>query len=585
MARFSDRILRGAAKRGRLLAFFTRPSRCWGSRIAVACTWLAALAASTGSAQSIQAGRLRVEMERLVDRVPASTLDFSVYMDTPHDGTDRLFFAELGGVGPFSPARIRILENGGFSTFLDLTGEAYFTGETGFLGFVFHPGFADPQSPGYRKLYTYVSERVDPDKDVDFEVPGYVPHHQNVLTEWQVDANDPNRVDVSSRREIFRESHIGNIHAGGMLEFGPDGYLYGSIGTPSVNNFAFGQDNSNIFGTIFRIDPVAPALTAASSDPISVNGQYRIPATNPFANDPNALHEIYAYGVRSPYRFSIDPQSGLLFLGDVGQAREEEVDVVHAGDNLGWPYREGTMTGVAAPPNPPPSMIGPIAEYSHADGQAIIGGYVYRGSIPALKGKYIFGELSYGLKDRLDNQGRLLWIDPFDAAGNVKSFSENHIEEILTGPATCASSYNGPGDCTFDAVLTSFAVDDDGELYALGYRDYATVIYKITDAYFLPEGDYNEDGVVDAADYVVWRDSLGSNTDLRANGDDTGTSQGVIDAADYAVWKSHFGETIASNQANAMTVPGPSSLRLIGLLGLMMFPAQRSRWFAPRMDA
>ncbi len=246
---------------------------------------------------------------------------------------------------------------------------------------------------------------------------------------------------------------------------------------------------------------------------MSTNGKYRIPANNPYVDDPNALSAIHASGIRSPYRFSIDTQTGLLFLGDVGQASREEVDVVRAGDNLGWPYLEGTAPFFSLP-NPPPEMVGPIAEYTHADGVSIIGGYVYRGSIPALQGKYIFGELSYGPNGRLDNQGRLFWIDPYDEAGEVKDLSENRIHEIAVGPSSCAESYNSPGDCAIDGVVNSFAVDDDGELYVIGLRNSRTLVYKITDAYFLPDGDYNQDGVVDAADYTVWRNTLGSTTDL-----------------------------------------------------------------------
>jgi hypothetical protein len=342
-----------------------------------------------------------------------------------------------------------------------------------------------------------------------------------------------------------------------MLEFGPDGYLYGAIGSPGPLALT-AQDNSNIFGTIFRIDPVAPDATPSSQDPVSANGKYRIPVDNPYVDDPNALSEIYASGVRSPYRFSIDSHTGLLFLGDVGQASREEVDVVRAGDNLGWPYREGTAP-LFPLPDPPPEMVGPIAEYTHADGVSIIGGYVYRGSISALQGKYIFGELSYGPNGRLANQGRLFWIDPFDENGEVRDISANRIHEIAVAPASCADSYNDPGDCTIDAVVNSFAIDDDGELYVIGFRSSRTIVYKIADAYFLPDGDYNQDGVVDAADYTVWRDTLGSTTDLRANGDDTGNSHGVIDVADFAIWKEHFGEFVNQAGGASLQVPEPMS--------------------------
>jgi glucose/arabinose dehydrogenase len=536
----------------------------WGWRqwAIASCCFVQAINIGTARGQNIQFGNLRVEMERIVN-VPFGPLGIPVAMSMPGDGTDRMFFSEVGGPLPSSPVRVRMLKNGQFSTFLDLTGKAWWTGETGLLGFAFHPGYADPNSPGYRKMYTYASEMPNSQVAIDFELPGSTVHHHNVLTEWQVDANNPDVVDMSTQREIFREAHIGNFHAGGMLEFGPDGYLYGSIGTPN-EVFLSAQDNSSIFGKIYRIDPLAPALTPTSGDAISANGKYRIPASNPFVNTPNALGEIFAFGTRSPYRFSIDSETGLLFLGDVGHGRMEEVDVVGAGDNLGWPYREGTLPLVATP-NPPPQFVAPIAEYSHSDGIAVIGGYVYRGSIPALQGKYIFGDLSYVVRGV--DPGRLFWIDPYDEQGELKNLSENRIQEIALAPASCAESFNAPGDCSFDVQILSFAEGDDGELYVLGNYFNTAVVYKITGAYLLPSGDYNQDGVVDAADYSVWRDTLGSTTDLRANGNDSGASHGVIDAADYAIWKTHFGESVDTGAGgSSVQVPEPSAGALLFLL-------------------
>lgn len=522
--------------------------------------------------QEIQVGDLRVELERIVARPPRTTLDFTSFMDTPNDGTDRLFFSELGGILPDSTARIRMLEHGAFSTFLDLSDEAYFAGETGFLGFTFHPDYANSESPGYGKLYTYHSVQVDPDATADFPETEYAAHHQNLLTEWQVDPEDPSRVDTSTRREVFRESHAGGVHAGGMLEFGSDGYLYGAIGSPRADPWR-GQEKSNIQGSIFRIDPLAPASTPSSGDAVSPNGEYRIPADNPFVGESDVLGEIWAYGLRSPYRFSHDPVTGLMFAADVGETKREEVNVVRPGDNLGWPHREGSLEFLPREPEPGTVLVEPIAEYTHDDGISIIGGYVYRGSIPELQGKYIFGELSYGPGNRLQEQGRLLWIDPYNEEGEVKSLSETRIQEIATGPETCADTYNSPGDCTFDGMLTSFAVDDEGELYVFGYRDHRTVVYKFADAYFLPDGDYNQDGVVDAADYAVWRDTLGSTEDLRANGDDTGASQGVIDAADYAVWKAQYGV----RAVEAVAAPEPSASALLTAFALVSaLPSARS---------
>lgn len=143
------------------------------------------------------------------------------------------------------------------------------------------------------------------------------------------------------------------------------------------------------FGKILRIDP---------NGTNSGNGQYGIPATNPFATDTTGkLKEIYAYGFRNPYRFSFDSATGQLWVGDVGQSNREEVDTVTNGSNYGWPFREGTRDNSADAGRTTPAgftSISPIGEYTHGDGIATIGGFIYHGSdIPALDGKYVFGDL------------------------------------------------------------------------------------------------------------------------------------------------------------------------------------------------
>jgi glucose/arabinose dehydrogenase len=521
----------------------------------------------------VTAGRLRVELDRIIDQPQATDLYFPLYVTTAHDGSDRLFFAEKG-TGPGTNVRIRVRDNatGIIRTFLNLIGEAISTSERGLLGLAFHPGYADPLSPGYRKLYTYHSVPINAGATVDFTSNVAPISHHNLVTEWQVSASDPNLVDISTRREIFREAHPSDIHNAGTLTFGPDGYLYGSIGTAPTGTLQLltSQDNSDILGTIFRIDPLDPSLTPTSTDPISANGKYRIPANNPFVNDPTALDEIFAYGLRNPYRFSVDPVTGLVFAGDVGQGSREEVDVVPLGGNMGWPYMEGTKLGPVTMPNPAPTLVAPIAEYTHADGRAIVGGHVYRGSIPALEGKYVFGDFTDNNGNFFAGTGRLFYIDPFDAEGEINDPANIRIREIMTAPATCAQTLNSDGACTFDAVLMAFGVDDDNELYAVGIKGGKAVVYKFTDAYLLPEGDYNEDGVVDAADFTLWRDTLGQTVGFGSEAD--GDGSGVIDMADYDVWKMHFGETTlagaGSSSGAGSGVPEPTTL-LLAMIGFL----------------
>ncbi len=496
-------------------------------------------------------------------------------MDTAGDGSGRLFFPEKDG-------RLRMLDSGVFSTFLDLSSEVITTSERGLLGIAFHPGFANSASPGYRRLYTFHSVPVPAvPVPVDFTSnTGSISHH-NVLTEWQVSAVNSGQVDITTRREIFREAHVSTIHNAGTIVFGPDGYLYGSIGTaPSgaAQNLT-AQNNADILGTIYRIDPVDPSLTPGSADPISPNGKYRNPATNPFASDPAALDEIFAFGLRNPYRFSVDPNTGLVFAGDVGQGAREEVDVVPLGGNMGWPYAEGTIGGTVTPPVPPPTMLPPIAEYTHADGRAIVGGHIYRGSIPELQGKYIFGEFSWGTDAFFSSSGRLLWLDPFDEMGNVKDPSQITIEELSRGES-CSETLSTTGLCTLDITLLGFGVDDDQELYAVGSRSGRGIVYKFASAFFLPHGDYNENGTVDDADYTVWQSAVGDTSRIGYGAD--GNADGKIDAADYVVWRAHYGETAGPGSGGVSEgAPEPSTL-ILAVVGLVAALWSRCRSRYPR---
>jgi len=439
--------------------------------------------ATSGRAAQIQVGNLQVELQRVININNTGILNGALDLAIPPDGSGRMFVAEKQG-------RIQLCTFSSCTTALDLRSEMYTSGANGLMGITFHPGFANPSSPGYRKLYTHhtVLPSTHPGATVDFPSPplAAIDHH-NVITEWQMSTSNPNVVDVSTRREVFRESHVGVLHNGGTLTWGPDGYLYGSIGTPALSTAQHltAQDNSNLYGTIYRIDPIDPALTPSSPNPISANGKYRIPADNPFVNQAG-LDEIFAYGLRHPYRFSVDRATGLVFVGDVGQGWIEEVSVAPPGGNLGWPYREGTTNWTIPTPNPPPTMINPIAEYTHEDGRSVIGGFVYRGSIRALRGKYIFGEFSWGTGGFVAHMGRMLWIDPFDSHGNLKPISQNVIQEMEMGPISCASTLNVNGACTLDITLFSIATDPQGEIYFIGTRGGGRqIVYKIVDAYFL----------------------------------------------------------------------------------------------------
>lgn len=387
------------------------------------------------------------------------------------DGTNRLFVVEQTG-------QIRLINNGVLqanpylnvsSLLVNLTPNF---DERGLLGLAFHPDFENTGTPGFGKFYTYTSEPVVAPATADFTVS--IPasasfNNQAVVREWSV---DPQLNEITGNlntlsRELMRINDPQFNHNAGMLQFGPDGHLYIAIGDGGQANDAGNghtdgignaQDRTNIFGNILRIAPLGNN---------SVNGKYGIPVDNPFVNDPAALDEIYAWGLRNPFRFAFDtdPATGLitpnttgrLIAPDVGQAEIEEVNIIQAGGNYGWRFKEGSFffnpTNAAVEDEPFPGIpipagfdpIDPVIEYDHDEGISIIGGYVYRGSaIPGLVGKYVFGDFSrsFGAPD-----GRLFYGD-LDA-GQMFEFRL------------------GLSDLPLGSFVKGFGQDAQGELYLL----------------------------------------------------------------------------------------------------------------------
>ena len=400
----------------------------------------------------IAQGGIQLKFQRV-----ATGLTAPLQITSPGDGSGRLFIVQQTG-------QIRILKTPQLAEkpFLDVSRllVPLMAGydERGLLGFALHPDYNNTGTPGYHKLYTYTSEPVA--GPADFTVPDPSAFdHQSVIAEWKVSANNPDRVDASSRREIMRIDEPQFNHNGGHLEFrASDRYLYISLGdggnandvgdghNPVTGN---GQDLSTVLGKMLRIDPLDPHLTTGSPDPISANRKYRVPASNPFVGQPNAVAEIFVFGLRNPFRFSFDPNLDQLIIGDVGQNNIEEVDLGVSGKNYGWNKKEGTFLfnpadGTILPdPNPDPQFTDPVAEYSHIDGIAVLGGYVYRGALaPALAGKYVFGDL-FGSS----GAGRLFYSDL--PQGPILEFKPSG-QNPLTG-----------------SFLKGFGRDDAGELYVL----------------------------------------------------------------------------------------------------------------------
>lgn len=358
-------------------------------------------------------------------------------------GKGRRLFADLGGIG---------LNLGCFSSNYD---------ERGLLGLAFHPNY---RSNGL--LYTYQSvPHLGTAKLPANQCNSTNPDHDNVVTEWKVNrpgGKNP-KVNAASARELLRVSHPQFNHNGGELRFGVDGMLYVSIGDGgSADDQGNGhtvpggnaQDLTNLLGKILRIDP----------QPGSTLPGYKIPTDNPFANSAGVRSEIWAYGLRNPYKISFDTASNQLYVADVGQNDIEEINIVSKGLNYGWPVKEGSFAfdqngpdeGFVTADLITGAYVDPIAQHDHciapvsptgqcqaSEGSAVVGGFVYRGNaIKKLRGLYVFGNYSTEFSS---SSGRLLYLD-----------SQNQVKEFgLTGNRKLNLSVLG------------FGQDARGEVYLL----------------------------------------------------------------------------------------------------------------------
>ena len=299
--------------------------------------------------------------------------------------------------------------------------------QSGFIGFEFHPEFVQNGL-----FYTVHGETGNPnDATPDFVPPGFnhddITYH-SVITEWHT-ADPAANTFEGTRRELLRVGHVVEWfrHPFGYLGFNPTsapedpdyGLLYTSGsdlgfsngGGPNASDPGQVQRLDTLIGAILRIDPRSPSESGGTKGV----GDYTIPVINQFASDnnPETFGEIYAYGFRNAHRLSWDPIDGTLFAGDIGMGQIEEVNIVHEGNNYGWMRREGIFNnGVYFPdgnlrevfPLPTDVLDGrtedeftyPVAMYDHSEGQAITAGFAYRGSISALRGKFVFGELVRG---------------------------------------------------------------------------------------------------------------------------------------------------------------------------------------------
>ena len=271
------------------------------------------------------------------------------------------------------------------------------------------------------------------------------PDGATVIAEYQVSAGDPNVADPTETTLLVIAQPFTN-HNGGMIEFGPDGFLYIGMGDGGAGNDPGNraQDITQLLGKMLRIDVDHPALPKL----------YSSPPSNPFFGAIAGADEIYAYGLRNPWRFSFDRATGDLYAGDVGQNAIEEVDIITLGGNYGWRIWEGSScTGDDSTLCSPAGFIFPIAEYSHVSGRcAVTGGYVYRGhqsSVPL--GTYIYGDYCSGEIFLLQNGASTIALD---TALNISSFGEDEAGEVyvvgLGGTVHRIARTATPGDVDAD---------------------------------------------------------------------------------------------------------------------------------------
>lgn len=328
------------------------------------------------------------------------------------DGSGRLFVVQKGGL-------IRVwtaAEGLQAAPYADLSGQllADQPSETGLLGLAFHPGFAE----NGRLFVHYTGQDGD-----------------SVLAELLADPPSAASIDVAGLSPLLVVEQQDTHHHGGHLAFGPDGHLYVSLGDGAMA--AWAQDLGRPHGAILRLD-------------VDGDAPYAIPDDNPFVGVPDAREEVWVYGLRNPWRFSFDADSGSLWIADVGQNAVEEVNrlpIDQGGQDLGWPIMEGDRCYTPPSGCDSSGLVAPVITYTHASGlgRSITGGYLYRGeALPDLQGQYLFGDFI---------SGRV-----FAATGSGSAWT---LRTLLADT---------------DLRIASFGLDEDGELLV---GDYQGGLYRL----------------------------------------------------------------------------------------------------------
>ncbi len=387
---------------------------------------------------------------------PALNPALPVWMAQPPDGSGRFFVVEQIG-------RIRIVKPGSDGSdakeFLNIVDrKPHVDLEEGLLSMAFHPGF---KTNGL--FYVYYNQQNPKPKEALYP-------RRSVISEFKVSASDPDRADMASERILLEIPQPFGNHKGGEITFGPDGYLYIGLGDggKGCDPFNNGQSTSTLLAKILRIDVNSRVTVGEGKNRRTL--AYGFPKDNPFINEPD-MHgigvrkEIWAFGLRNPWRYSFDRETGDLWAGDVGQDLWEEVDLIVKGGDYGWSAREGAHYFKPGPPGA--RYIEPVMEYphkpdllkesmfpDHSIGLCVIGGYVYRGSkYPSLKGVYVYGDYNLGTvwgfryaNGKVTEQAQLL-----EQPKNISSFAEDTDGELY--------------------VLTLDASAGDGRIFSISVPD------------------------------------------------------------------------------------------------------------------
>ena len=564
---------------------------------------------------AVEPGDLSVRLKTVAAWNPDLNLGSEALELTPtdvvplDDGTGRLLIATLGGTIRVYDRQAGLLPE---PLFNNQQSGLQLQQESGMTGIAVHPNFAgNPAEFGYGKIYTITTENSESNNgpsqgQVDFPFAGEV--HQDVIREWDLgtivgnatQSSLPN-ISLSDSREVLRVAQPGPFHNLTDITFdrsrGPThsdyGQLYISSGdggnsstnaSTSTTRRQASQDLSSIYGNVLRINPDPDAHSLVRNNANTGSPAYSISPVNPFARDEatesreaNTLAEIYAYGLRSPFRLNIDSLLGTITFGDVGERNHEEISFVTYGGNHGWGKFEGTrqendFVELAGPaPHSPP-----VFEYGRDVGQSVIGGVVYRGSIfPELYGKYVFGDFGQG-----GVSARLFYgtIDPTDdSLSQIFEFDLGRSEALF--PVSTDEDDTIDREAALPDRLFSIGEDENDELLLIGGQDPRSAVSSVEGAFVIrltrglgcdiggdgrctiddlnelvlarnsnsdsPLLDIDWNDALDDVDISSWLQQASAENDLLYRSGDTDLD-GDVDFADFLSLSANFGNREAN---------------------------------------